>query len=261
MRDGEYRRTLRLPHGTGITALSPQADHIACQMTLTDPRDLPAAIDGCRWLLDLDADPAAIDGQLSRDPSLEPLVRRAPGRRVPRTVDGAEMAIRAILGQQISTAAARTHAGRLAVRHGEVISDPAGGLTHLFPTPEALLEADFNLPGARRASLQALLRALSDGELDLSPGTDQGQALATLERLPGIGPWTREIIAMRAMGDPDAFPATDLGVRRGAQLLGLSATRSQLLARAEQWRPWRAYATQHLWGAAVHPINQWPPEG
>jgi AraC family transcriptional regulator of adaptative response / DNA-3-methyladenine glycosylase II len=261
VRDGEYRRTLRLPLGTGIIALSPQADHISCRVKLTDLGDLPAATARCRWLLDLDADPQAIDEQLSRDPVLESAIRRAPGRRVPRTVDGAEMAIRAVLGQQISTAAARTHAAGLAARHGEAVSDPDGGLTRLFPTPEALLEAEFKLPRARRDSLHGLLRALSGGQLDLSPGSDRRQALSILERLPGVGPWTREIIAMRALGDPDAFPVTDLGVRRGAQAIGLSATPGALLARAEQWRPWRAYATQHLWGAVVHPINRWPPQG
>lgn len=254
-----YRRTLRLPFGAGIAELTPEIDHIACRLRLADPRDRGAAIARCRWLLDLDADPLAIDGQLAKDPRLKPLIARAPGRRVPRTVDGSEMALRAVIGQQISTAAARTHAGRLVKRHGEPVSDPDGGLSHVFPPPEALSNVELAMPAGRRATVHALLTALRLGELDLSPGGDRERARAALEAIPGIGPWTIEVIAMRALGDPDAFPATDLGVRRGAEQIGLPAGRSNLIARAERWRPWRAYAVQHLWGATAHPINDWPP--
>ena len=134
-RDGAYRRTLRLPHGHAIVALRPGPEHIGCQLTLADLRDLATAISRCRWLLDLDADPVAIGALLAADPVLAPLVAKAPGRRVPRTVDAAEFALRAVLGQQVSTAAARTHAGRLAAAHGEPVTDPAGGLTRLFPDP------------------------------------------------------------------------------------------------------------------------------
>jgi AraC family transcriptional regulator of adaptative response / DNA-3-methyladenine glycosylase II len=259
IRGRTYRRTLRLPFGAGIVELTPEPDHVACRLRLTDLRDLSAAIARCRWLLDLDADPLAIDGQMAEDPRLAPLIAQAPGRRVPRTVDGAEMAIRAVLGQQISTAAARTHAARLAARYGEPVSDPDGTLTHVFPESAALSEVELSMPAGRRATVHALLGALRSGELDLSPGGDRGRARAALEALPGIGPWTSEVIAMRALGDPDAFPATDLGVRRGAEALGLPGARSALIAYAERWRPWRAYAAQHLWGATRHPINQWPP--
>ncbi|MYS45498.1 helix-turn-helix domain-containing protein, partial [Streptomyces sp. SID5998] len=141
-RDGAYRRTLRLPHGPGIAALTPRPDHVACRLTLADLRDLPVAISRCRRLLDLDADPVAVDDQLRTDPVLAPLVDKAPGRRVPRTVDEAEFAVRAVLGQQVSTAAARTHAARLVTAHGEPVDDPEGGLTHLFPAPEALAALD-----------------------------------------------------------------------------------------------------------------------
>jgi AraC family transcriptional regulator of adaptative response / DNA-3-methyladenine glycosylase II len=175
-------------------------------------------------------------------------------------VDGAEMAIRAVLGQQISTAAARTHAARLAARHGEPVSDAEGGLTHVFPSPDALSDVELAMPGGRRATVRALIGVLRSGELDLSPGGDRERARAALEALPGIGPWTSEVVAMRALGDPDAFPATDLGVRRGAEGLGLPGARpAALIAYAQRWRPWRAYAVQHLWGATRHPINQWPP--
>jgi AraC family transcriptional regulator of adaptative response / DNA-3-methyladenine glycosylase II len=255
-----YRRTLGLPFGAGIVELTPESDHVACRLFLVDLRDLSAAIARSRWLLDLDADPSAIDGLLSEDQALRELIARAPGRRVPRTVDGAEMAIRAVLGQQISTAAARTHGARLAARHGEPVSDPGGGgLSHVFPLPAALSEARFAMPAGRQATMRALLAALRTGELDLSPGGARDLARAALDALPGIGPWTTEVIAMRALGDPDAFPATDLGVRRGAEALGLPGARSALIARAERWRPWRAYAVQHLWGATRHPINDWPP--
>src|SRR5690242_18392185 len=140
-RDGAYRRTLRLPRGHAIVALRPGPEHIGCQLTLTDLRDLATAISRCRWLLDLDADPVAIGALLAADPVLAPLVAKAPGRRVPRTVDAAEFALRAVIGQQVSTAAARTHAGRLASAYGEQVADPAGGLTRLFPSPEVLASA------------------------------------------------------------------------------------------------------------------------
>jgi AraC family transcriptional regulator of adaptative response / DNA-3-methyladenine glycosylase II len=258
VRDGAYRRTLRLAHGPGVVALRPTPEHVACRLTLTDVRDLTSAISRCRRLLDLDADPVAVDELLATDPVLAPLVQKAPGRRVPRTVDGAELAVRAVLGQQVSTAAARTCAARLAEASGEAVDDPAGGLCRLFPSPEALLGAEVALPASRRRTLEAVVEALADGELDLGPGTDRDEALAVLSRLPGVGPWTAGVVAMRALGDPDAFVATDLGVRRGAAALGLPDTPAALLARSGPWRPWRAYAVQHLWAATDHPINRWP---
>jgi AraC family transcriptional regulator, regulatory protein of adaptative response / DNA-3-methyladenine glycosylase II len=258
VRGARYRRTLRLPFGAGIVELTPEPDHVACRLRLTDLRDLSAAIARCRWLLDLDADPLAIDALLAEDPRLAPLIARAPGRRVPRTVDGDEMALRAVLGQQISTAAARTHAARLVERHGEPVSDPDGGLSHVFPSLGALSEIELAMPAGRRATVHALLDALRSGKLDLSPGGDRERARAALGALPGIGPWTTEVIAMRALGDPDALPATDLGVRRGAEAIGLPGAGAALIAYAERWRPWRAYAVQHLWGATAHPINDWP---
>ncbi|MFF9143587.1 AlkA N-terminal domain-containing protein [Streptomyces sp. NPDC055051] len=260
-RDGAYRRTLALPYGHGIVALAPRPGHIACRLSLTDPRDLTHAISRCRRLLDLDADPVAVDDQLRSDPLLAPLVDKAPGRRVPGTVDPAEFAVRAVLGQQVSTAAARTHAARLVTAHGVPVEDPEGGLTHLFPTPEALSGIDpetLALPRSRRTTLLTLVRALADGELALGPDTDRAETRARLLALPGFGPWTTEVIAMRALGDPDAFLPGDLGVRRAAEGLGLPGTPAALTARSAQWAPWRAYAVQYLWATDSHPINHLP---
>ncbi|MET7603533.1 AlkA N-terminal domain-containing protein [Streptomyces avermitilis] len=260
-RDGAYRRTLRLPYGHGIVALTPAADHIACRLTLSDLRDLPVAISRCRRMLDLDADPVAIDDQLRTDPLLAPLVDKAPGRRVPRTVDEAEFAVRAVLGQQVSTAAARTHAARLVTAHGEAVADSEGGLTHLFPAPEALAAVapeSLAMPRTRRTTFTTLVRQLTEGGLHLGVESDWEETRARLLSLPGFGPWTADVIAMRALGDPDAFLPTDLGIRRAAQELGLPSTPAALTARAAAWRPWRAYAVQYLWATDSHPINFLP---
>jgi len=263
-RDGWYRRTLRLPHGAGIVALAPRAGHVECRLTLADPRDRATAVRRCRRMLDLDADPVAIDRHLGRDPHLAALVRSAPGRRVPGTVDPAEFAVRAVLGQQVSTAAARTHAARLVVAHGEPVDDPGGGLTHLFPDPAALAQLDpasLALPAARRATLVALVAALVCGELDLGPAAPCDEARRALARLPGFGPWTIEMIAMRALGDRDAFPGRDLGVVKAARALGLPAGPAALAAASAPWRPWRAYAVQHLWATGDHAVNRLPERG
>lgn len=260
-RDGAYRRTLRLPYGHGVVALTPKSDHIACRLSLSDMRDLTVAISRCRRMLDLDADPVAVDDQLRTDPLLAPLVDKAPGRRVPRTVDEAEFAIRAVLGQQVSTAAARTHAARLVTAHGEAIDDPEGGLTHLFPSAQALAELDpasLAMPAGRRTTLTTLVRQLADGSLHLGVESDWAETRARLLELPGFGPWTVDVIAMRALGDPDAFLPTDLGVRYAARELGLPSTPAALTDRAAAWRPWRAYAVQYLWATGDHPINFLP---
>lgn len=260
-RAGAYRRTLRLPHGPGIVALSPGPGHIGCTLHLTDARDEAAAVARCRWLLDLDADPAAVDGALAADPVLAPLIAKAPGRRMPRCVDPHELALRTVLGQQVSTAAARTHAARLVAAHGTPVTDPDGGLTHLFPTAADLAGIDpqtLALPAARRRSFVGLARALADGRVPLTPGADPAAAREGLLALPGIGPWTADTVAMRALGDPDAFLPGDLGVRAAARLLGLPDRAGALDRYAERWRPWRAYAVLHLWGTSAHPVNVLP---
>jgi AraC family transcriptional regulator of adaptative response / DNA-3-methyladenine glycosylase II len=259
VRGTTYRRTLSLAHGAGIVELTPRPEHIVCRVVLADMRDLTTAIARCRWLLDLDADPVAVDRHLGSDPALGHLIDKSPGRRVPRCADGVEMAVRAVLGQQVSTAAARTMAGRLVRDHGEPVTDPDGGLTHLFPTPEALIDSRPALPRARGRTLSAVVRAVAQGRLDLGPGCDRTEALAVLADLPGVGSWTLQVIAMRALGDPDAFPASDLGVLRGAEAIGVGSTPGAVTRHAEAWRPWRAYAAQYLWSATGHPINRWPP--
>lgn len=260
-RNGAYRRTLRLPHGHGIVALRPGTDHVTCQLTLTDLRDLASAISRCRRLLDLDADPVAVAELLGADEVLAPLVAKAPGRRVPRTVDPDEFALRAVLGQQTSTAAAKVHARRLAEQHGEPVADPGGGLSRLFPAPGALAAANpdsLAMPRSRRESFAALAAALAAGRVDLSVGGDWHEARLALAAVPGIGPWTIETVAMRALGDPDAFPAADLGVRAGASGAGLPDAPAALTQRAAAWRPWRSYAVQYLWATTDHDINQLP---
>jgi AraC family transcriptional regulator of adaptative response / DNA-3-methyladenine glycosylase II len=263
-RDGAFRRTLRLPHGPGVATLRPLPDHVACQLALTDLRDLATAVSRCRRLLDLDADPVAMADQLCQDPVLAPLAEKAPGRRLPRTIDTSELAVRVVLGQQVSTAAARTHAARLVAEHGEQIDDRGGGLTHLFPDMAVLAAADpaaLALPQRRRETFRALTGALACGAIDLGPGCDWQQARAQLAALPGVGAWSTETIAMRGLGDPDAFAAGDLGVRAAARLLGLPATPAALTRRAAVWRPWRAYAVQYLWSCHDHAINRMPSEG
>jgi AraC family transcriptional regulator of adaptative response / DNA-3-methyladenine glycosylase II len=260
-RDGAYRRTMRLPRGHAIVALRPGPEHISCQLSLTDLRDLAIAISRCRRLLDLDADPVAVGEQLSADPVLAPLVAKAPGRRVPRTVDADEFAIRAVLGQQVSTAAARTHAGRLALAHGEPVPDPSGGLSRLWPAPAVLAGVDpatLALPRARRATFAGLAAALASGSVDLSAGSDWDRARSALAALPGLGPWTVETIAMRGLGDPDAFVTNDLGVRAAARSLQLPSTPAALTRYAAAWRPWRSYAVQYLWAVGGHAINRLP---
>jgi len=260
VRAGSYRRSLRLQAGNAVVALAPAADHVRCRLALADFRDLATAIARCRRLLDLDADPEAVVDALADDPALGPVVTRAPGQRIPRTVDEAELAVRAVLGQQVSTQAATTHAGRLAAAYGHPIHDPEGALTHTFPSIDQLADIDpahLAVPGVRRRALSALVSGLAQGHVVLDAGSDWTRAREQLLVLPGIGPWTVEVIAMRALGDPDAFPAGDLGLRLAAQRLGFPAGQRALVVHSARWRPWRSYATQHLWTTLAHPVNHW----
>lgn len=235
-----YERTLRLPHGPGSVTARPGETTVEAELRLSDLRDLAPAVARLRRLFDLDADPQAVDAALAADPALAPLVAQEPGVRLPRAVDGFEAAVRAVVGQQISVAGARTVLARL-VRGG------------LFPSPVELLalpDEAFAMPTRRRATLRTLAEAVAGG-LVLDPGADRARTRAELLALPGIGPWTADYVALRALGDPDVLLPTDLGSRHGAAVLGLPDNPRELSAYAERWRPWRSYAQIRLWRAAA----------
>jgi AraC family transcriptional regulator of adaptative response / DNA-3-methyladenine glycosylase II len=230
--DGVYRRTALCDGGPGVVSI--------------DPRDPPADRHG-RLVLGLDQDHAEIDRALGSDPLLAPLVEARPRLRVAGAWDGFELAVRAVLGQQVSVAAGRGLAERLALLHGEPLPQPVGTLRRLFPTAERLAAAEISgMPASRAGALRALAAAVRDG-LVIDERQDLGRARTALLDLPGIGPWTVEYVAMRALRDPDAFPASDLVLRNA--LGGISA--GEALRRAEAWRPWRAYAAMHLWTGTV----------
>jgi AraC family transcriptional regulator, regulatory protein of adaptative response / DNA-3-methyladenine glycosylase II len=251
--DGDvYRRTLRLPTSEAIVELSAERDHVRCVLQLGDVRDLGPAVRRCRQLLDLDADPVAIDETLGADRLLGRVVRANPGRRLPGSVDGFELAVRAVLGQQVSVAGARTLAGRLVRRFGKPLTAPQNELTHVFPEPSALAEADLTelgLPTSRQTTITALAATVASGDLTLDRGADRAEVAARLLSLRGIGPWTASYVAMRALGDPDAFLPSDLGVRRALEKLGRPGDPRSAENLADRWRPWRSYATQYLWAS------------
>lgn len=251
-----YRRSLRLPGGGAVVALAPGDgdgdgdDKVEARLWLDDPRDLGAAVAACRRLLDLDTEPGPIAAALAGDSVIGSIVQATPGRRVPGHFDPSELAIRAVLGQQVSLAGAATLAARLVVAYGEPLAKPSGSVTHLFPTAIALAQADpqeLAMPGSRRRALIGLAAALAGGDLVLEHGVSGEEIERRLLALPGIGPWTVAYIAMRALGDPDAFMPTDLGVRHALERLGYDGRPPGAIRLAERWRPYRAYATQHLW--------------
>jgi AraC family transcriptional regulator of adaptative response / DNA-3-methyladenine glycosylase II len=260
-----YQRGMRLPHGTGTVALTPREGYVAAALHLADLRDLAPAVNRCRRLLDLDSDPVAVDGTLAADPALAADIATTPGVRVPRSVDGFEMACRAVVGQQVSVASARGVMARMATELGEPLraaqdSWPAatpdgGGVSgvppeRLFPTPEAVLKAPdeaLPMPAARRRTLRAIAGAVVSGDVVLDPSADRDATRRALSAVPGVGPWTVAYIAMRGFGEPDAFLPTDLAVRRGAARLGLPDTAAELESRSRCWGPWRSYAVVRLW--------------
>lgn len=264
-RDGAYRGAVRLRYGPAVIAVHlPVGSTVPAVLQLADRRDTDEAVGLARRLLDLDADPQATTAVLGADPVLAPLIRSTPGRRVPGTLDPESMALKAVLGQQVSTAAARTHAARLVQAFGEPLSDAEGGLTHLFPRASALAAASAELgsaarmPTGRRDALLAVANALSDGAVSLAWRADPAAARAALLVLRGIGPWTVETIAMRALGDPDAFLPGDLGVRLAAARLGLPERPRALELRSRAWSPFRSTAVQYLWATGVHAVNTVP---
>jgi len=248
---GGLTRVVRGPSGPAIVRvdLGAHDDAVGAEVRPADPGDLSALTATLRRWLDLDADPAQVADALGGDPLLGPLLAARPGLRVLGSTDGFETAALTILGQQVSLAAARTFAGRLVAAFGV----PAGDGLTAFPAAAAMagagpddLRAAVGVTGARGRSLHALAEAVAGG-LRLDPGADPAATRASLLALPGIGPWTADYVAVRVLGDRDAFPAGDLVLRRA---LGVR-TAAEATARAEAWRPWRAHALFHLWTDAA----------
>jgi AraC family transcriptional regulator of adaptative response / DNA-3-methyladenine glycosylase II len=260
-----YARSLSLPHGQAIVSLVPADGAVMATLRLTDWRDIAPAVGRCRRLLDLDADPTAIDAALSSDGTLASLVERRPGLRSLGCVDGGEIAVRAVLGQQVSVAGARTIAGRLTAALGEPLADTlhreGSTIERLFPACAALAGIDparLPMPEARRRTLVGICSAVASGALVIDPGVDRVELADRLSALQGIGPWTASYIAMRGVGDPDVFLPTDLGVRHALERLGLDATPRAATLHAAAWRPWRSYALHHLW-ASLAPTDRTNP--
>lgn len=249
-----YRRTIGFDGLQGIVMVQ-AAKNNALRATIRFPKlsALPGIIARLRRLFDLTADPEAIAAHLHKDSILAPLVAARPGLRVPGAWDGFELAVRAILGQQITVSAAARLAGKLVARYGEPLHHPEPGLTHVFPQPNVLADADLaklGMPGNRGRALSAIAAAVVADPHVFTASRELDEAIMQLHALPGIGEWTAQYIAMRQLREPDAFPAADIGLMRAmADSAGVRPTPSELLARAEQWRPWRAYAAQHLWTA------------
>jgi AraC family transcriptional regulator of adaptative response / DNA-3-methyladenine glycosylase II len=231
-----YRRVLA---SGAVVELTLGADAITLATSVDDVRSLPDTVARCRRLFDADADPVAVDATLGADHVLAPLVAARPGIRVPGATDGFELLARTILAQQVSLAAAHTFARRVVSTYGKPLDAPVGSLTARFPTSDVLADASFDgigLTTSRIRSLRAAAAAHASGDLILDPSADRDATRRALLALPGVGPWTAEYVAMRALGDPDAFPGSDLVLRRRVST-----------AAAERWRPWRSYAAMHLW--------------
>jgi len=246
-----YARSIRMPTGApAVVEVEPDPSEPFVTMWIRGD-GAPGAVErAVRRLLDLDADPGAIDATLGEDPALRSVVLSAPGMRLPGAVDGFEIAVRAIVGQQVSVAGARTTLGRIAQRFGEPLPEPLGTVVRVFPTPARLADAPrdgLGMPRARADAIVEVARAVESGELDLSGEADLTATRERLRAIRGVGAWTEEYVAMRALGDRDAFPVTDLGVRRGFRRLGLPDDERSMLEHAERWRPWRAYGVIHLW--------------
>jgi AraC family transcriptional regulator of adaptative response / DNA-3-methyladenine glycosylase II len=249
--ENAYHRTVGIGDNRGWLRVSPVANRnlLAVELATALAPALQLILVRLRNLFDLDARPDIIAGHLSLDPLLAPRVAHRPGLRAPGAFDSFELTMRAIVGQHVSVRAASTLAGRLAERLGEAIDTPVAGLRRISPTAESLSTAGadaltgLGMPNARAESLRRLARVVARGEIDQAPGADPAAVVAQLVEIPGIGPWTAQYIAMRALRWPDAFPSGDLGLKRA---LGVTSDKA-LQAASERWRPWRAYAAMHLW--------------
>ncbi|MDQ3485511.1 MAG: helix-turn-helix domain-containing protein [Actinomycetota bacterium] len=257
--EGWYARTLDLPHGPGTVrldvadALDPgQTAFVGATFALHDLRDTAAAVERARRLLDADCDPIAIGDHFAGDPVIGALARRTPGLRVPGQVDGNETAVRTVVGQQVGVAGARTVTGRIVAEHGRRFTTTIPGLTHLFPDVGAfavLQPERLPMPRARGRALIGLCAALHTGVIALDRGPDRDAVRASLMDLPGIGPWTADYVAMRALAHPDVFLPTDIGVRNALHRLGHEPAAA--IAQSREWRPWRSYALMHLWNTLM----------
>jgi AraC family transcriptional regulator of adaptative response / DNA-3-methyladenine glycosylase II len=259
---GCYSRTIQLDDRQGTVSVRPQGENaLHARIRFPNLSALPRSIARLRRVFDLAADPLPISTHLAKDPALAPLVAARPGLRVPGAWDGFELAIRAVLGQQISVGAAVRLAGRLVVAYGEPLVEPDDELTHAFPRAEVLARADLTtlgMPRSRAATLSAVAAAVVADPDILCSGRGIDEAIQRLRSIPGVGEWTAQYIALRQLREPDAFPAADVGLARAlVQLEGRRRSSRELVARAERWRPWRAYAAQHLWAslraATPHP--------
>ena len=257
--DGQtYRRSLALPHGHATVACTPARGGVLAEFRLADLRDLAPAVARVRRLLDLDADPVAVAEVLGADPMLSPLVAARPGLRMAGSVDPHEIVVRAIVGQQVSVAGARTVVGRFVAQFGAALGFEDPELTHVFPSAARLGEVDpssLSMPRARGAALVGVCQALAAGTLVLDPGVDRAGLDAELQALRGIGPWTAAYVLMRGLGDPDVMLSGDLGVRHAVLALGGDDRARAIEVRAHAWRPWRSYAVGHLW-ASLAPAQQ-----
>lgn len=253
-----YRRTVRLGATPAVLTVTPDKDgrrYLRLELTTAGDTGLIQVVERVRRMFDLDADGESIARHLRRDARLQPFVPRGGVLRVPGCWDPFELAVRAVLGQQVSVAAATTLSGRLVERFGERLATAADGLTHLFPLPKQLAQAEIEtigLPRARAASLRALARAVADGTLRLDGSVSVEEAIVRMQSLPGIGAWTAQYVALRALGDPDALPASDLGLRRALARDGRPIGERELEQAAEAWRPWRGYGAMALWTSGGH---------
>ena len=249
---GVYRRSISVAGRHGWVSVEPGAgDWLEVTVDFPEPAAMPEIERRLRRMFDLDAVPEVINAQLSQDPLMTQLAAARPGLRLPGTWDGLELAIRAVLGQQITVVAAIRLAGKLVAQYGQPLQTPHAGITHLFPTPEVLAAADLTtlgMPKARGRTLSGVAQALLDDPQLFEPKASLQDGVARLVALPGIGEWTAQYIAMRQLREADAFASGDIGLINAlAALEGGPVSARQLLARADAWRPLRAYAAQHLW--------------